>query len=145
MITSVPIRFLKIEHDGFHLLIKTQINGKSASILIDTGASKTVFDKERLAKLIKTELIREHDRLSTGLGTTNMQSHQAVIKKFKLGDLVVENYMSVALDLSHVNETYARLGYKPIDGVLGSDILKEYKAVIDYEKKILKLKFSKKK
>ena len=47
------------------------------------------------------------------------------------------------LDLSHVNQSYEQIGLKPIDGVLGSDVLLKYNAVIDYEKKILKLKFKK--
>lgn len=141
MKTTLGIRFLKIESDGYHLQIKAKINGKNANLLIDTGASKTVFDKARLAAFIKGAMIEEHDRLSTGLGTTSMQSHQAMLKKLTLGSLVIENYLAVALDLSHVNETYAKLGYKPIDGVLGSDILKDYKAVIDYAGKKMRLEW----
>ena len=61
----------------------------------------------------------------------------------KIGELEIENYRTVLLDLSHVNASYEQVGLKPVDGVLGSDILKMYKAVIDYEKKIVKLKFLK--
>jgi hypothetical protein len=56
-----------------------------------------------------------------------------------LGKIEVKNYKTVVIDLSHVNVAYAQLKQKPIDGVLGSDILKRYKAVIDYGKRKLVL------
>ena len=55
------------------------------------------------------------------------------------------NYKTILLDLSHVNNSYEQIKLKPVDGVLGSDLLLKYSAVIDYDKKILKLKFPKKK
>jgi hypothetical protein len=48
--------------------------------------------------------------------------------------------MEVAvLSISHVNTTYQLLNIPKIDGVLGSDFLMKYKAVIDYDKGILRL------
>ncbi|HLC83538.1 MAG TPA: hypothetical protein VJI69_06890, partial [Bacteroidia bacterium] len=79
--------------------------------------------------------------LSSGLGTNTMQSEQVTVKKIKIGELEIENYKTILLDLSHVNQSYEQIGLKPVDGVLGSDILLKFNAVIDYEKKILKFKF----
>ena len=73
-----------------------------------------------------------------------MTSELVTIKKLKIGDLEISDYKTILLDLSHVNNSYEQIGLKQVDGVLGSDILLKYNAVIDYEKKILKLKFSKK-
>jgi hypothetical protein len=53
--------------------------------------------------------------------------------------LICNNYQAVAMNLSHVNYAYAQIGQKPIEGVLGSDLLKKYKAVIDYPKRKLYL------
>lgn len=126
-------------------MIKLYINKKVANIIIDTGASKTVFDKKRIGKYVTDKTFEKHDSLSSGLGTNTMESELALIKKIKIGKLEIENYKTVLLDLSHVNESYDQIGLKAVDGVLGSDILLKYNAVIDYEKKILKLKFEKKK
>jgi hypothetical protein len=63
------------------------------------------------------------------------------LKKLKIGDIVIPDYKTFILDLSHVNNSYAQIGIKHIDGVIGSDLLVEYKAIIDYEKKHLKLKY----
>ena len=44
----VPIRFVEIEQSGVHIAVSGFINGNLANILIDTGASQTVFDKNRI-------------------------------------------------------------------------------------------------
>jgi predicted aspartyl protease len=145
VITIIPFKALSINGEGFHLTMKVHINGKPANIIIDTGASKTVFDKSRITKYIKNKTFDENEKLSSGLGTNTMKSHTTKIKKMKIGTLEILDYETVLLDLSHVNESYQQVGLKPIEGVLGSDILAEFNAIIDYEKQILKLKFKKKK
>jgi len=145
MITTIPFKVLDIAGEGFHLLLKMYINKKVAHVIIDTGASKTVFDKTRISKFVSDKTFEKHDSLSSGLGTNTMKSEQVYIKKLKIGDLEIDGYKTILLDLSHVNQSYHQIGLKPVDGVLGSDILLKYNGVIDYEKKILKLKFSKKK
>ncbi len=54
-----------------------------------------------------------------------------------LGDFEIKDDKMILLDLSHVNESYKLMKLKPVDGVIGGDILKKYKAVIDYGKKVL--------
>ena len=142
---SIPIRLLQIEGDGHHLAVTLHINGKSANAILDTGASKTVFDKTEIASYLSDETIADNETLSTGLGTTTMQSHLVLVRKLGIGKLKIENYQSVILDLGHVNKTYEQLGLKTIVGVLGSDVLEKYKAVIDYGKRKLFLTVSAKK
>jgi hypothetical protein len=139
MRTEIPIRILPIENDGFHLLIRVQVNNRKANMLIDTGASKTVFDRNRIGNFVDDTSFDLNDKLSTGLGTNTMESHITTIKKMKLGNISISNYQTILLDLSHVNHSYQQLSIKPIDGVIGSDILREYKAVIHYGKEMLRL------
>jgi hypothetical protein len=136
---TIPIKLLNIEGDGFHLQVKIKINGKNANAIIDTGASKTVFDKTRIDAFLKKETLTEHDRMSTGLGTASMQSHAVLLRKLSIGKLDITAYHGVVLDLSHVNQTYEMIGLKPIDAVVGSDIMETYKAIINYSKKTLTL------
>jgi predicted aspartyl protease len=145
MVTTIPFKILSLDEEGFHLMIKMYINRKLANLIIDTGASKTVLDKKRAEKYVLNKEFALHNKLSSGLGTNTMESQTTILKKIKLGEIEIENYTTVLLDLSHVNGSYEQLGLTPIDGVLGSDILLRYNAVIDYQKKVLKLKFNKKK
>ncbi len=139
--TILPIQLLFIEEDGFHLMIQAVINTKKAQLLIDTGASKTVFDKERFKKFVDEKEFELNEKLSTGLGTNSMETHTSVIRKIQLGELTLKKYNTILLDLSHVNESYGKLGLPEIEGVLGSDLLVQYNAVIDYKKRELRLRW----
>lgn len=136
----IPIDLLRIEDDGAHLVIKGRINGKLSRLLIDTGASRSVFDKERILHFTGERSFEEHDKYSTGLGTDSMPTSLTRLKTFRLGSLALKNFEVVLLDLSHVIKSYEKLGLTPIDGVIGNDILLNHKAVIDYRKMELKLK-----
>jgi len=134
---TVPIKLLNIDNDGFHLQMKIFVNGKPANVIIDTGASRTVFDKTGIKNFEKKTKAKLHHKLSSGLGTNTMKSHKINIAEVKLGTIKIKNYEAVLLDLTHVNQSYIQIGLSPIDGIIGSDLLHKYKASISYEKKIL--------
>ncbi len=144
MTIKIPLRLLNIEGDGYHLQAKAKINGKPALLIVDTGASRTVFDSTEIARYLKSEELAVHDRVSTGLGTSSMVSQVVTLGSFTLGKLKMENFPAVVLDLQHVNQTYEALGFAAIAGVLGSDVLVASKAVIDFRKKSMTLYLPKK-
>lgn len=118
---------------GYHLGLKVNLNGKNAFLLLDTGASRTVFDKNQIEQY-NTSQIELLDEKSTGLGTSSMDIHTTEVSTLEIGTKKIENITLALIDLSHVNETYEKLGFKKIQGVLGSDVLYKYNAVIDYGK-----------
>lgn len=138
--TSIPIQLINIEDDGLHLIVDAMINSKACKLLIDTGASRTVFDQTRILQFVKSTEFEKHDKLSTGLGTDSMPTSTTTLNDFKIAGIVISDFKAVLLDLSHVNSSYEKMGFNPIDGVLGSDILFKLKAVINYPKLKLKLK-----
>ncbi|TXB65393.1 clan AA aspartic protease [Vicingus serpentipes] len=137
MKTILPITIFPIENDGFHLKVIITINGIAANAIIDTGASRSVFDETRIQSYIGDDSLEEHDRLSSGLGTNTMTSKKVLLANLKLGKVEIVDYDATILDLKHVNQSYEKLDLAPIDGIIGGDILTDYKAVIDYEKKKL--------
>ena len=128
----IPINILIIEQDGFHLQVNILINNKPARFLIDTGASKTVFDINIISNFIEDIKPEAQEALFTRLGTRTMLSHKAKINQFKIGELEILDFDAVLLDLSHVNQSYGQLGLPNIQGVLGGDLLLKYNAVINY-------------
>jgi len=144
MIINIPLKAISIDEEGFHLFVKIKINGKSANMLLDTGASKTVFDINRISHFLKnkTDSFESFDKLSTGLGTSTMQSSFTLLKEIKLDHLKLKNYTAILLDMKHVNQSYEMIKLKPIEGVIGSDLLMKYNAMIDYQKKNLKLRIA---
>lgn len=138
----IPVSIIAIEEDGCHLMIKALINGHDANLLIDTGASRTVFDQERILSFLDDQEFdfEVNEKLSTGLGTSSMESKSVTINKISFGELEIKDYTAVILEMSHVNESYAKLGLPGIDGVLGGDLLEKYGALIDYGS--MELRFS---
>lgn len=139
MTTTLPLKIQSIGGDGYHLIARIRINQLTALVVVDTGASRTVFDAERIRELEKRHKAKKHDKLSSGLGTNTMESHTLVIHDLQLGKFRLRNYESVLLDLGHVNNSYEQLGLAPVCGVLGSDLLKKFKARISFPKKTLTL------
>ncbi len=142
MIIEMPLIFIPIEEEGYHILIKGEINNKPARLLIDTGASRSVFDKSRIKLFFEEEEpeIEEVDTLSTGISSDMVKSELTTLQSIRMGDLFLENFRAVIIDMPHVNGSYAKLGLDPIDGIIGNDILKEYNAVIDYGLGVLELR-----
>lgn len=137
----IPIRFIEIESSGLHIAISGFVNGHLANILIDTGASQTVFDSNRIHLFSKQTQFEKADKLSKGLGTDSMEGFKFRIDQLIIGDLVLNHLEVVSLDLSHVNSSYERLDLSPIDMVLGGDLLLKYQASIRYGSAELWLRF----
>jgi len=134
---SVPLQIIDLQN-GFHPLLNIKVFGKKFTVVLDTGASQTAFDKTLLQKANKKGRINESDILSTGLGTNNMESFTATIHDMRIGRLKIPEFEVAVLDLSTINTAYQQMGHPVVLGVLGGDILMHYKAVIDYGKQVVK-------
>jgi len=137
--TLIPLTVLKLEDDGFHLLVEVVVFNQRFNAVLDTGASKTVFDKTIIEQYANHEHILLSEHLSTGLGTNTMESYTLLIPELKLGGLTLNDYKVAILDLSSINKAYEMLELEPILGVIGGDLLKKYKAIIDYDVPMLSL------
>jgi len=89
-VVRLPIHIVAIEEDGFHLIVKGEINGLQASFLIDTGASRTVFDRSWIEKVMPASGVAENEKLSVGLGTNSMPSIVTVIDLISFGHLKIK-------------------------------------------------------
>ena len=137
---EVPIQLLDIEGDGFHIMVQGKIHGKEAHFLIDTGASRSVFDPNTITDFIDDIRFEKKEGLTAGVGSSDLESSTFVIDNFSIGDMEIHDYEAVALDLENIHEMYAKLVLPHIDGIIGGDLLKHYKAVINY--KLNKIRFT---
>lgn len=135
----IPVLIKSIDKHGFHLFIKATINKKILHLVLDTGASQTVFDHNRMAELLGHGDFEALDGVSTGIGSEKLMSHAVEVPKLKIGDLIIKKKMMVLLNLDHINTFYQSLGYPHIDGIIGCDLLKKHKAILDVGKKTLTL------
>ena len=136
---EVPLQLLDIEGEGFHIMVKGLIHGKGANFLIDTGASRSVFDPKTISSFIENIAFEKKEGLTAGVGSSDLESATFKIDVFSIGEVEIHDYEAVALDLENIHEMYGKLGLPHIDGIIGGDLLKRYKAVINYKSKKLRL------
>jgi hypothetical protein len=135
---TVPLNVIQLEDDGFHLIAEIIVFKQKLIAVIDTGASRSVFDKtlieSQLSQLEHTEGIQ-----ATTLFTTS-DTVIGIIPELKLGRLLISDYSTIALDLSAVNTAYERLGHPAIAAIIGCDLLHKYQAVINYRNRKMYLR-----
>ena len=130
----IKLRFTETDH----FEVKAKINDVKGRFILDTGASSTCVDFSRV-KFFKL-FARNSDVKAAGAGATNMLTQVSENNDLALGDWNEPDADVVVFDLSHVNEALLNHKATEVDGIIGADILKQGKAVIDYKQKALYLK-----
>ncbi len=136
---EISLNLIHLEADSYHLLLEARVGDQACNLVLDTGASKTVFDQSYLEEL-GLDLEEVDGEESSGVNALIAEMYTTCIPEFAMESFVVANYETVGMDLSHVNAMYQRFVEKPIHGLLGSDFLVKYKALIDYQNCCLILK-----
>ena len=130
----VPLLFTATNH--FEIVAK--INGISGRFILDTGASNTCIglDKIEFFNLIS----KESEVKAAGAGATNMETLISTKNNIEIGKWNKSKQKIVLFDLTHVNEALTTHKALPVDGIIGADVLKKAKAIIDYKKSFVYLK-----
>ncbi len=132
--TKIKLKLTKTNH----FEIRATINGIKGNFILDTGASSSCVGFEG----IETFKLNAEDSLikAAGAGAIDMDTKTAKKNKVKIGKWTNNKVVLVLFNLTHVNTALINHNSKPVDGIIGADILKKGKAIIDYEKKYLYLK-----
>ncbi len=135
--TKVPLILTSTNH--FEIVAK--INGATGRFILDTGASNTCvgFDKIEFFGITT----KESKIKAAGAGATNMETLISTKNHIEIGAWQKNKAKIVLFDLVHVNEALTAHKTLPVDGIIGADILKKAKAIIDYNKRYVYLKQSK--
>ena len=136
---QLPIHLLDIEGDGFHVMVKGKINGMEANFIIDTGASRSVFDPTVITRFVENPQFKKKPGITAGVGGSDLDSSTFIIDTLSFGDIEIHDYEAVALDLENIHETYQKLKLPTIDGIIGSDLLYRLKATLNYRLRKIRL------
>jgi len=134
MKTSIPLIVESLQGDGYHLFCSVKINRTKFLMVLDTGASRSVFDTELLQKYFQIETTEVGDKKSSSINSEVANSYLGLINELKIGQLIIPNYQAVMIDLAYVNDIYAQMELPPVIGILGCDILVPYNAQINLKK-----------
>ncbi|NNC50148.1 MAG: clan AA aspartic protease [Flaviramulus sp.] len=123
-----------------HFEIKVKLNDKTGLFILDTGASNSCVGFEAIE--VFNLKVKDSKILAGGAGATNMETKMSSQNKVKIGKWKNDKVVLVLFNLTHVNTALINHKSNPVDGIIGADILKKSKAIIDYEKKYLYLKLN---
>jgi predicted aspartyl protease len=142
MTTKIPIEIISVGNDGHHIIIKGKINKKDRFLMIDTGASKSVFNVSLLNIKTKEGMsVYQKNASAVTMTLDEIPSTNGIIKELQIQDLKIYNFEATLIDLKHINDLYQNNSGKEISGLIGNDLLIKYKAVIDYSNKVLILSY----
>ena len=116
-----------------HFELRAKINGQAGRFIVDTGASNTCVGMDRAEHF---KLISEASEVkAAGAGAKDMETMISEKNTIEIGKWKNKKQKIVLFDLIHVNEALIAHEAKAVDGIIGSDILKKSKAIIDYGKR----------
>ncbi|MBO3099266.1 clan AA aspartic protease [Gelidibacter sp. DF109] len=121
-----------------HFEIKATLNGVKGLFILDTGASNSCVGFEAIETFNLTA--KDSEIMAAGAGATDMLTQISKKNKLKIGKWKKDKVALVLFNLTHVNTALLNYNSKPVDGIIGADILKKAKAIIDYDKRYVYLK-----
>jgi hypothetical protein len=130
-IIEIPFEIMNLDdQQSVQPVINALIGEDHLRLIVDTGASRSCLSKKTLKPFINKTNTKAD--LVIGIGKRKSKNKFVQVPDFKIGELEINDYAFLCLQLTPINKMLSYLGIEPIDGLLGSDILYTYKAVIDY-------------
>ena len=130
---SVKLKLLKTNH----YLLKACINKVEGKFILDSGASSSCIC---LSLENKFKIDSKENKIKASSATSNMEGTRlSKNNAIKIGKFRGKINL-VSIDMTHINRVLNEKVTESVDGIIGADVLKKSKAVIDYESNKLYLK-----
>lgn len=135
MIIRIPLKKIKIPGGGLHLICHLYADNFHVAVVIDTGASISVFHEETFSSYFTERDINEdEDDFSSGISTMIEGHRLGYISGISLEALPLNHEPAGLMDLSHIKNIYQEYFDFQIEGLIGCDMLDKYGAVIDFKR-----------
>jgi len=130
---SVKLNFLKTKHYS----LKANINGINGKFILDTGASNSCVctSLENNFNIISKETIEKATSATSEISNTKISKNNTIqIGKWK------NKINLITFDMCYINQALNEKKIDSVSGIIGADILKKSKAILDYKSNKLYLK-----
>lgn len=131
--TGVPLRELMTGHH----LVEVTLNGRKATFVLDTGANRSVLHAP-YAKELGIGEGRAVPGTAIGLGGT-MKASLVEVERMEIGGMSIRESRMMSADLSPLTRLLGPMSGGRVYGLIGQDVMKEHRAVIDVSRRILYL------
>jgi predicted aspartyl protease len=126
-----PVRF-RVGSNG-HVMIPVRVDRKVMRFLLDTGVARTALDTGA-ARFLGLSLSDGRGEVSAL--ADSVKARKATVTEIDLGGQAVRNVRVIVFDLNR-HRVQMDQHQKPVDGLLGADLLKRFDAVVDYRNQVL--------
>ena len=123
-----------------HLVADSFVNGVSAKLIIDTGASNSCIDSNSVDKFkIKIE---NYDEEASSATEKIKNMYISKENSINLVGFSIENLKLFVFDMGHINETLKENESIKIHGIIGNDIMNRHEAIINFSEKKIYLRLN---
>ena len=130
---AAKLQYLKTKHYSLEL----KINGIIGTFILDTGASNSCIcaSLENKFNVISKETIEKASSATSEIINAKVSRNNTIqIGKWKI------KINLISFNMNHINQVLGEKKIDSIEGILGADILKKSKAILDYKSSKLYLK-----
>ena len=120
---------VKLSVTNGYITLQSKVNGSEVRLLLDTGADATVVTPE-LAKKLDLPITGKHE--GGVAGGKKIVVDLTKIDEIKVGEIVDSIKLAVIVDINKDPGPYGK-----IDGILGSDFIRNHPLSIDYKNETL--------
>ena len=129
----VKLDFLKTKHYS----LEVKINGIKGKFILDTGASNSCIctTLESNFNIISKETTEKASSATSEISNTKISKNNTI----QIGKC--ENKINLVIfDISHINYALNDKKINSVSGIIGADVLKKSKAILDYKSNKIYLK-----
>jgi Aspartyl protease len=113
-----------------HLVVQASVDGKKLRFLLDTGAPQTYLDRTRVKHLKlqwDEEVVPGRDKSTDWDPTTSCE-----LAALDIGGVAARRVRAYLFSTTGLNKALEAYKCKPVDGLLGGDVLSAHGGIIDY-------------
>ena len=133
---AVPLR----EVTTGHHLVEAQVNGRTGSFVLDTGANVTVINAADTAQFGVSNGSDGVAALGGGLPAGGAgRANLASVDDFEIGRTEIRQEQVVVADLASLLGSLGQASGEHVVGIIGQDVLSEHRAIIDVARPMLYL------
>ena len=121
-----------------HYVVVTTLNGIEGRFILDTGASNTCVSSELTAQFHLNA--KPSEEKASSASANELDTEVAHHNELMIGSWYSQRRSVVLFNMQAVNHALQKLNIENVDGIIGADVLKSTKAIIDYNNNWLYLK-----
>jgi len=128
----IPFKTIELDPNSFHPILTGRIGNKDITLILDTGASRTVLGKH----ITQGYPIAQHnadEAFAAGVNAQTMEVEPIEIPEITIGDSIFKNMLVFSTNLDGISELYMKMASIEIDGLIGCDFMVKHKATINFK------------